>query len=42
MKNEDPPSNIYLDDAFSYNKKMGAYKPEFEAIPDDYYPLNAS
>lgn len=26
---------------FEYVKKMGAYKPTFEGIPDDYYPLTA-
>lgn len=24
---------------YEYVKKMGAYKPTFEGIPDDYYPL---
>jgi hypothetical protein len=26
---------------FEYVKKMGAYKPSFAGIPDDYYPLTA-
>jgi len=26
---------------YEYVKKMGAYKPTFEGIPDDYYPLTA-
>ena len=32
-------SIMYLDPQLSYVKKMGAYKPSFESIPDDYYPL---
>lgn len=24
---------------YEYVKKMGAFKPEFEGIPEDYYPL---
>ena len=32
-------STLYLDQQFEYVKKMGAYKPAFEGIPDDYYPL---
>lgn len=38
---EDPSSlsALYLDQKFDYVKKIGAYKPTFEGIPDDYYPL---
>ena len=38
---EEVPSNsaLYLDQNFEYVKKMGAYKPTFEGIPEDYYPL---
>ena len=33
-------STLYLDQQFEYVKKMGAYKPSFEGIPEDYYPLS--
>ena len=38
---EEVPSNsaLYLDQNYEYVKKMGAYKPTFEGIPEDYYPL---
>lgn len=41
MIREDDNANsmIYLDQQFDYVKKMGAYKPTFEGIPDDYHPL---
>ena len=38
-QDENSLSALYLDQQFGYVKKMGAYKPTFEGIPDDYYPL---
>jgi hypothetical protein len=32
-------SALQMDPQFDYVKKMGAYKPTFEGIPEDYYPL---
>jgi hypothetical protein len=26
-------------DQFTYTKALGAYKPSFEGVPEDYYPL---
>jgi hypothetical protein len=28
-------------ESYNYQKKIGAYKPDFTGIPDDYYPLTA-
>ncbi len=41
MKDEALKSTITLirHEEFEYNKKMGSFKPEFEGIPEDYYPL---
>lgn len=35
-------SKIHLEASqFEYTKKMGSFKPKFEGIPDDFYPLSS-
>jgi hypothetical protein len=33
--------NIELEN-FEYRKNLGAFKPKFETIPDDYFPLTTA
>ena len=33
----DSAAEIYK---YEYRREMGAYKPKFESVPDDYYPLS--
>jgi hypothetical protein len=39
MKPDLAASEIHLESKYEYHKKMGAYKPDFQGIPEDYYPL---
>jgi hypothetical protein len=40
MRHEPQEISILALNELEYSKVMGGYKPKFEGIPEDYYPLN--
>lgn len=42
MKGFKEEPSLDMINQFEYVRKMGAYKPTFEGIPEDYYPLTCS